>query len=482
MFSKFTMSLIVATLLCSLGQAQVNWSTDLETAKAKAASQNQLVLLHFTADWCGPCQQLESFVFNNISVADAMATQVVPVKVDVDLNPGLVDKYGVESLPFDVAIHPNGTVLMTRNSPRTREDYISMLGHIGKLNQSQLGETKDPVQRQLIEHIASRGKAPQEGLDFGSNAINTSPSAIDFRPGAQSNPQAEQVRTTSPEFRPSDFSPSDFRATASASQHTKEFRVKTPQVPEFQQPVQQPVQITNRRIGQTNGFAQNSAFGQQVQQVQQAPQPQYNIPQQQAEIVRPRVNPQRIINPMFAEEQARAATAPTQSTASIQNQPNQLIDPVLQFNNQARQDQVAMPQQEQSQPAAASSGSQFALSGNCPVTLLTDSQWVPGDKQWGCVHRGKTYIFASQEKMGLFLQTPDKYSPILAGFDPVDFYDRERLTPGIESLGVFMSKAGEQKVVLFSSADNRAKFQAEPKKYLEAVRIATQVLDQQRAR
>ena len=86
------MSLIVATLLCSLGQAQVNWSTDLETAKAKAASQNQLVLLHFTADWCGPCQQLESFVFNNISVADAMATQVVPVKVDVDLNPGLVDK------------------------------------------------------------------------------------------------------------------------------------------------------------------------------------------------------------------------------------------------------------------------------------------------------------------------------------------------------------------------------------------------------
>lgn len=81
--------------------------------------------------------------------------------------------------------------------------------------------------------------------------------------------------------------------------------------------------------------------------------------------------------------------------------------------------------------------------------------------------------------MRTFLSAPDDYSPILAGFDPVDFCDLGELNEGEASLGVFMSKSGQQKVVLFSSADNRAKFQNEPKKYLEAVRTATQRLDQQ---
>jgi hypothetical protein len=46
------------------------------------------------------------------------------------------------------------------------------------------------------------------------------------------------------------------------------------------------------------------------------------------------------------------------------------------------------------------------------------------------------------------------------------------LTDGEEEYGVFMGKADHQRVVLFSTPETRAKFQKEPRKYLDTVRQA----------
>ncbi|MFT5303884.1 MAG: hypothetical protein ACI814_004706, partial [Mariniblastus sp.] len=63
----------------------------------------------------------------------------------------------------------------------------------------------------------------------------------------------------------------------------------------------------------------------------------------------------------------------------------------------------------------------YALHGKCPVTLLTESKWVDGDPQFGCVHRNRVYIFSSEENLRRFQKAPDASSPILAGYDPVLF-------------------------------------------------------------
>ena len=116
--------------------------------------------------------------------------------------------------------------------------------------------------------------------------------------------------------------------------------------------------------------------------------------------------------------------------------------------------------------------SKYALKGKCPVTLLTEGRWVDGNKQIGCIHRDRVYLFANAESRESFLADPDKLSPLLAGFDPVIFEETGKLIEGVEKFGTFMGKKPNQRIVLFRTADTRDRFQKEPSKYLDVVRRA----------
>ena len=442
MFFKFTTSLLVTFLLCSLTLGQeIDWLTDMEAAKRKAAEENKLILIHFTADWCGGCQQLERFVFNNISVIGAIESQVVPLKIDVDLHPDLVDQYNVKGIPFDVTTDANGDVVAQRRSPDSRDDYMSMMSQISKMDTNQVASA-DPVQREFLEQYRANSQPTSQGpgLDFNSNQLSFRPSGSSIDPMLESD-------SPSAGTEPAGFRPADFRETASSVQQPTDFRVDGPTIPQVP-----PTPAANEQFVGTPGFTQNKMLEEQPVPAT-ATQNQFQIPSQTTETVQLRAQSQRIINPMFVKQKPAE---------------EQVANPIAQFDSE--------PMNQESEQVAPP---EFALGGNCPVTLLTDSRWVKGDKQFGCVHRGRVYIFASAANMKTFLAAPDDYSPILAGFDPVDFCDLGELNDGEASLGVFMSKSGQQKVVLFRSADNRAKFQSEPKKYLAAVRTATQKLDQQ---
>ena len=80
----------------------------------------------------------------------------------------------------------------------------------------------------------------------------------------------------------------------------------------------------------------------------------------------------------------------------------------------------------------ASQAPPVALDGFCPVTLLeTMAQnpadrgaWKKGDRQFGAIHRGRTYLFASAEQQQNFWPIPTRFAPVLAGCDPVRFAER----------------------------------------------------------
>ena len=118
------------------------------------------------------------------------------------------------------------------------------------------------------------------------------------------------------------------------------------------------------------------------------------------------------------------------------------------------------------------SKSKYALKGMCPITLLTKGEWIEGNPKIGCVHREQVYLFVNKADRDLFLSDPDRYSPILAGFDPVVYLETGALERGNEANGVFMGKKPNQRVVLFGSIETREKFKTAPAKYLQHVRDA----------
>ena len=79
------------------------------------------VLVDFYADWCGPCRMLSP-------VLEDVATQesVKVVKVNVDNNQGLAEKYGVMSIPT-VYYFVNGKETNKFVGARGKQEILQMI-------------------------------------------------------------------------------------------------------------------------------------------------------------------------------------------------------------------------------------------------------------------------------------------------------------------------------------------------------------------
>lgn len=74
---------------------------------ARIIAEDQPVLVDFFADWCGPCRALAPTLD---SLAARYGGQARIAKIDVDAEPELAARYGVQALPTLLLID-RGTVI-----------------------------------------------------------------------------------------------------------------------------------------------------------------------------------------------------------------------------------------------------------------------------------------------------------------------------------------------------------------------------------
>lgn len=105
------------------------------------------------------------------------------------------------------------------------------------------------------------------------------------------------------------------------------------------------------------------------------------------------------------------------------------------------------------------------LEGYCPVSLREESKWKKGDRQYGAVHRGRTYLFVSAIEQQKFLADPDGYSPVLSGADPVIFAEQGQIVEGNRNFGVSLPSGNRSEMYFFATPESRDRFEKNPKQY-----------------
>ena len=118
--------------------------------------------------------------------------------------------------------------------------------------------------------------------------------------------------------------------------------------------------------------------------------------------------------------------------------------------------------------AAKPSKTTIGLDGYCCVSLTnsdgTAAAWVKGNPHIGIIHRGRIYLFSSHQNLQLFLSNPDKFSPVLSGFDPVLFTNHRRLIDGQRKYGV----AYKKRLYLFQNEYTLRAFWNSPDRYAKS--------------
>jgi thiol-disulfide isomerase/thioredoxin len=103
-------------------------SSGLAAALAEAKSSGKRVIIVFEATWCGPCHTMDQWIWNDAEVAGLLNASYVGVKVDVDLEKGLVAKYKTVGYPTMVILDSSGTEILRHMDYMSSKEILPWLG------------------------------------------------------------------------------------------------------------------------------------------------------------------------------------------------------------------------------------------------------------------------------------------------------------------------------------------------------------------
>ena len=178
--------------------------------------------------------------------------------------------------------------------------------------------------------------------------------------------------------------------------------------------------------------------------------------------------------PPYGQQQQQPAVGPDLSGPSLGQLPaaniTQQSPPISnQFSPPVANTTQQVPPASNPTSASPAANPALCLDGYCPVSLIEKQQWIPGDRRFGAIHRGRTYLFAGQEEQRRFFTDPDRYAPVISGNDIVQAMEKGQMAPGMREHGVTFNGH----IFLFADEAALEKFSKNPAYYanqaLEAI-------------
>jgi protein disulfide-isomerase len=439
--------LFLGTLLfpvLAIAQQPFPWESTLENAQRIAAQNNRLVLIHFWAPWCGKCKKMENEVFNQPGVAAALLVNYVPVKINADLMSSTATKYGITGLPSDVIITPQGQVVDFMRGQIEATQFVARLNQIASARQQNAGQTAQ-VPANIPARPAERSTAEQTPPS-NQSATNSTSSDDRYADYYRRNPDNQPVLSAAmPAGEPIQPNPATVSPPYGQQQPPAGPELSGPSL--VQSPATSPQQVRNITPPMTA-----------------------NVPQQAM------ANPsqQAMANP----QQQAMPNLPQPSAANPVQQSPLAFNPSLPPPGANTPQQAVPPSRAASQPPAAAPS--LCLDGFCPVSLAEKQQWVPGDRRWGVIHRGRVYLFVGPEEQKRFYANPDRYAPVISGNDIVQVMEKGQTVPGMREHGVLYNGH----IFLFADESTLDKFSRNPAYYanqaLEAIQASAHPAQQLR--
>ena len=119
---SFALALAVVAFIVTAAAAEskAGWLTDMKEAKARAKSDQKLILVDFTgSDWCGWCIKLDREVFSKPEFKEYAEKNLVLLEVDFPRrkeqsatqkahNMELAEQYGVQGFPTIIVLNGDG--------------------------------------------------------------------------------------------------------------------------------------------------------------------------------------------------------------------------------------------------------------------------------------------------------------------------------------------------------------------------------------
>ena len=421
--------------LVGIAQEPVHWEGTLENALRIAGRTDRLVVIHFWAPWCVYCKRLEAEVLTNADVTAELAADYVPVKINADFFPATAKQYGVTALPTTVIVSPQGQLIDSIRGWVKPSEYVARLHSVAVRAKPSAalyvqippGAAPPAARPAAMSDRSPTGLPPDRLAPAGGQASAQQPVAAgDAAAAAGPQPAAAPIQ-------PAYGSPSPY-----GGQSPPPGLVAPGYVPQPQPPAASPPLVPSNNPA---AYGPPGASGGDSPPVASSGPPS-GTPPASGPLAGPAPGAGPWSNP------SAAGPAPTQPPA--------------------RDLAGAAPTSPPAPNAAVTippGNPPLGLDGYCPVSLVEKYHWVPGDRRFGAIHRGRTYLFVGAEEQRRFLADPDRYAPLFSGNDIVLAVDLGQIVPGMRQHGIFLSPGG--RVFLFASEETLAKFMREPKRYGE---------------